>query len=269
MYRIGCCLPGKAADKSQTNDPGEIVKINLDILEECGFDYGECSAASLLSLPAEALEDLAGRFQANRLHIEACNCFIPGTFSILRNPEGSELLSYVEELFARMEKVGAEIIVFGSGKARNIPENLNPAEAREKLDIFLTRVNAPAAAHHITVVIEPLRSKETNFIHTVSEGAEIATGLNLSNIKLLADSYHMYYEEEPLDSLRKNQEFLRHIHIAEPPMRVCPGKCGGDYLNKFAEMLRSTSYCGRVSAECSLDLQTEGRQAAAFMRKHF
>ena len=117
-------------------------------------------------------------------------------------------------------------------------------------------------------MIEPLRSKETNFIHTVSEGAEIAAGLNLSNIKLLADSYHMYYEEEPLDSLRKNQEFLRHIHIAEPPMRVCPGKCG-DYLNKFAEMLRSTSYCGRVSAECSLDLQTEGRQAAAFMRKHF
>jgi hydroxypyruvate isomerase len=49
----------------------------------------------------------------------------------------------------------------------------------------------------------------------------------------------MYRAGEPSEEVKKYADMLCHIHVAEPPERVFPGKNGGDYLRDFAYMLNS------------------------------
>lgn len=44
-----------------------------------------------------------------------------------------------------------------------------------------------AAKYGITVVVEPLQTKETNLINTVAEGIEIVKKVDRPNVKCLAD----------------------------------------------------------------------------------
>ena len=166
-----------------------------------------------------------------------------------------------------MALIGVQIVVFGSGTARMIPDGMSGADAQVRLDAFLTGAEQRARQAGVTIVIEPLRSQETNLIHTVREGAAYVRRLSLPNLRLLADSYHMYCEQEPLTSLVENADILRHVHVAEAPSRGWPGSLGGEYLRTFGTVLRSAPYCGRVNMEGREDdYLINAPRAVKFMR---
>lgn len=267
MIRLGCCLPGEALNGDRNADSADVICINTRMTVDAGYDCVETDVARLMALSDTGLSKLAEAYAAGELPLECCNGFIPGTMPILCDPTRPELMDYVQEACRRMALIGVQIVVFGSGTARMIPDGMSGADAQVRLDAFLTGAEQRARKAGVTIVIEPLRSQETNLIHTVREGAAYVRRLSLPNLRLLADSYHMYCEQEPLTSLVENADILRHVHVAEAPSRGWPGSLGGEYLRTFGTVLRSAPYCGRVNMEGREDdYLINAPRAVKFMR---
>ena len=273
MYRIGCCLPGGSfmpqGEKDVAPAPLDLMIQGYRAVLDAGYDYAEATVGLIMKLSEEELARAAELRAKGELQIETCNSFIPASIPLVGEEQG-DFVPHVKETFRRMNILGADTVVFGSGGARRIPDGFSEARAQEQLDHFL-RVTAELAAEYgVTVVIEPLNQKETNVINSVDAGAAFVRRIQHPNLKLLADAYHMHCENEPLTALVKNDDVLTHIHVAEPPARIYPNAEGGSYLRTFGAVLRGTAYSGRVTIECKFtDFVSEIKAAQPFMKEVF
>ncbi|MBR2731587.1 MAG: hypothetical protein IKD72_06345, partial [Clostridia bacterium] len=94
------------------------------LVMEAGYDYSEATVGMIMQLSEEELQDLAARRRAGTFHLEACNSFIPPRLKIAAGQMREELRAYVEEAMRRLSLLGVDIVVFGSGGARRIPEEI-------------------------------------------------------------------------------------------------------------------------------------------------
>lgn len=247
MYKIGCCIPGASfmpqagGEKAYVYDA--LVK-GYNFIINTGFDFAEATVGTLTELTEKELNDA----KDSGIVIEACNSFVPPSHSLFHT-ENSVLKEYVNDVMRRASIVKTEYIILGSGKAREIPDGIKDSERLSRLIAFLKICSDYYSEYGIKIALEPLRSLETNCINKVSEGYSLLKELDLSGVFLLADSFHMYSENEPLSVLSDCTELLRHIHISETD-RKPPGKGGNNYLKEFANALKDTPYNGRVSVEC-------------------
>jgi sugar phosphate isomerase/epimerase len=107
-----------------------------------------------------------------------------------------------------------------------------------------------AEEHNIDIALEPLNSKECNFINSVAEGGEIVKDVNHKNFRLMADFYHMMMENESPGIILKYKDQLCHVHIAEKTGRSAPGVNNEDFTPYF-KALKNIGYNGLISIECN------------------
>ena len=228
------------------------------LIAQAGYDFLEMAVTPSL-VPAEdeaTFAEIKKQADALPLKVEAFNCFVPGSLKIT-GPEADlgKLSEYVQVVCERAPQLGGEVIVFGSGGARQVPDGTCHEEATSQIGEFLRMVNKHAKANGLTVVIEPLCTKECNILNTVAEGAELARRLGLSNIFSLADLYHIGQNEEPLDPVEQAGDMLRHVHLAHPITRKNPMPGDGYDYGPFFKALKAGGYDLRVSLECGWDNQ--------------
>jgi sugar phosphate isomerase/epimerase len=243
---------------------------NSHKLKAIGYTYIEESVGRLLMPQAseEKFEKKYAEFRKSALPVEACNSFIPGSLkSVGPDAVHDEVLAYAETAFRRAERIGVKRIVFGSGGSRGIPKGFDRTKAKEQFVELLKKMGPIAGKYDVIVCIEPLNSKECNFINSVGEGAQIAKLVNHPNIKLLADMYHMARENEPPSAIVKAGPLLYHCHIAENENRWFPGKNRED-LTGYLAALKQIGYDGRISIECKWDkFEEELPVAFAYMNE--
>ncbi|RME63297.1 MAG: sugar phosphate isomerase/epimerase, partial [Caldilineae bacterium] len=188
---------------------------NAGAAANAGFDFVECTVRSLRPEEDE-FGPIQAQYAAAPLPTPVFNVFVPGTIK-LTGPqvEWPTVQDYVERSLARVAAVGGRQVVFGSGGARRVPEGFPRAEAEEQLVRFLRLTGDAAAAHGITIVIEPLNRRESNIINSVPEGVELAKRADHPNIQVLADLYHMMMDGEPLENVVTCGAWLKHIHVAD------------------------------------------------------
>ncbi len=105
-----------------------------------------------------------------------------------------------------------------------------------------------ALERNTTLNLESINRYETNFINTLQEGVEFIEKVNMSNVGLLADTFHMNIEEASIyDSIREAKDYIIHVHFADSN-RWAPG-CGHLDFAKIVETLKEINYQGYISAE--------------------
>jgi len=233
-----------------------------------GYAYVEESVGGFL-VPKESEEKFAekfARFKEADFPIYACNSFLPSSLkSVGPDPRHNEIIAYCETAFKRANMAGIKVIVFGSSGSRNIPEGFDREQAELQFVQLLKRMGPVAKKFDIVVCVEPLNRKESNFINSLSEGAEIVSLVDHPNIRLLADIYHMTREGESPEEIIKAGRYLRHCHIAENKERTPPGKAKDDFTG-YLQALKRINYAGRISVECRWkDLSEELPIAIAYM----
>ena len=183
------------------------------------------------------------------LPIKACNGFIPGHLkSVGPDAVPSEILEFVEVALRRAQKAGVEIIVFGSGGSRSIPDGFPREKARRQFVDLGKKMARIAQKYQVTIVLEPLNTGECNFINSVSEGGEIVKNIHHPNFRLLADLYHMKMDNEGPESIVKYGNLIKHAHIAEKQDRAVPGTFNEDF-RPYLSALKKIRYQGRISIE--------------------
>jgi sugar phosphate isomerase/epimerase len=224
---------------------------NAEMLAAAGYDFIEAGVRNFLVPDKDEsvfLENLA-LAQKAPIPVKACNGFLPGEMkSVGAETHHPEILEFARTAFRRAQQAGVEVIVFGSGGSRNIPEGFSREEATAQFVSLLKQMAPIAGEYKVIIVLEPLRSGETNFINTVAEGAVIVEKVGHPNFRLLADIYHMLMEDEGPESIINHAHLLDHMHIAEKEGRAVPGTHGEDFTPYF-DAMRKAGYKGRISIE--------------------
>jgi len=261
---------------SQTTAPRSSVQIgytttlqNVAAAKAAGFDYVELSTTELAGLSDSDFEQAAERVRQVALPVPAAYLFLPPALKVTGpdiDPE--EQMAYVRKAFARLARLGTQIVVFGSGPARRVPDGFPNDQAFQQLVAFGRRIAPEARARGITVAVEPQRREETNIINSAAEGLSLVNAIDDPNFQLMIDFYHLASEKEDPAIIVRAGEHIRHLHMANPTGRVFPRRLEEyDYAPFFAA-LRTIGYDKRVSVEASTrDLASDAPLAIALLRR--
>ncbi len=234
-----------------------------------GYDYLELPVTSALA-PME--EDASFAPRAKELRrlappVGAFNVFAPAQLKLV-GPEvdWAAVEGYVQRALARAGQMGARVVVVGSGGARAVPEGFSRVEAWHQLVHFFTLCARYAAQAGVTMAIEPLNHKECNILNSYPEAVRMARDVERDEVRVLADVYHFMVENEPLEDITDDPEWLAHVHVADTG-RGYPGS-GSWPLARLFRMLQEIGYTGMVSIECSWGdkFTEETEKALRFMR---
>jgi sugar phosphate isomerase/epimerase len=236
-----------------------------------GFDFVEWSVASNVGTVGEdRITELQEIAAALPVKPEAWNILLPGDLKVVGLDANLDTLrTYLDVALPRVRALGGEVIVFGSGRSRTIPENFDWESATRQFEAACQVIADVAAANDLTIVLEPLRTGETNLINTVAEGEALVRRLDHPSFALLADLYHMLDNNEPLSSVVASGTLLKHVHIASRPRFVpLEGEDLAD-LRAFLGELKRANYDGRLSFECKTDDSAEFARGLDILRNEW
>lgn len=241
----------------------------VSLLARAGFDYVEMGVGSLLK-PREDHASFASSLQtvkALELPCPALNLFVPGDLKIT-GPDAdlSALKQYVTTTFERAREADVDVIVFGSGGARGIPDGFDRTVAQDQLIQFCAMLAPIALEQNVTVAVEPLNSKDCNVLTTVHECAALVRAVDHPAVRLLVDAYHLLKDDDPLEDIVANGDLLAHVHIATEENRLAPGAEPCD-LTPFFNALVQAGYDGRISIEARMsDPDSDLPRALSYMK---
>ena len=223
---------------------------HLPLLESVGYDYVEVSVVSLEN--EQEYHQIQNVVDKSRLTVEAFNVLLPSEIKVV-GPEvdWDQISRYIKTVLPRAAALGGKVVVFGSGRSRRVPEGFPEEKARQQAVDFVRFLAELSAMHDLVIGIEPLRQAECNLINYLSQAYEIAQTLDLDNVGITADYYHMTEGDEPLENIVAIGDRLSHVHLADTN-RMWPGSGDYDYLSFFRNM-KAVGYDRRMSLECGWD----------------
>jgi sugar phosphate isomerase/epimerase len=134
----------------------------------------------------------------------------------------------------------------------------------------LNQLGAFAKDHGIALLYEPLNRYETNLINTLGEAVTLIESLEVPNVRLLADLFHMNIEEADMArALSAAMRYVGHIHLADSNRQAAG--LGHTPLEPIAQVLRLAGYEGYLSAEVfpKPDATTAAAMTFRTFQRHF
>jgi sugar phosphate isomerase/epimerase len=155
---------------------------------------------------------------------------------------------YFVELVSLCADLGGKVMVIGSPKQRN----LLPGVKREQAMGYAAEVFTPclesAVKRGVTLAIEPLSTRETDFLMCASDAVELIERIDHPNFRLQLDVKAMSYEYKPIPQIiRESAKHLVHFHVNDPNL-LGPGM-GEIRYEPIIAALREAGYDGWLCVE--------------------
>lgn len=239
--RIGC----------NVRDPAQ-----AEVVIQHQLDFIEMNLCRMMELSDFEFKQFAERIDVSPIKVEVFNLLFPLDGSIpLIGPTADEAQQreYFSQAFTRASRMGADMMVFGSARARAIPDGYSSESAHRELVLFMRRLMEYAKEYNITVVIEPVCGKEVanNPIKVIPDAIQLAEDVSDPRLFVLCDLYHMYYENEPMTNILDAGKWIRHAHIsAIDEARGYPSIGDGFDYRPFFSALKTIGYDDRITLEC-------------------
>jgi sugar phosphate isomerase/epimerase len=131
----------------------------------------------------------------------------------------------------------------------------------------IRRYGEYALQQKVSLVFEPINRYETTYINTIADALRIIGEVDLENLGILADTFHMNIEEANLaESLRSAGDLIHHVQFTDSN-RLAAGRGHIDFVS-LAAVLRESEYRGYLSTETLPlpDSTTAARQAIELFR---
>jgi sugar phosphate isomerase/epimerase len=244
---------------------------NDSLLYALGYRDLVESIAKLFSPKAVSEE----QFQKNliqikglRMNIYAVNIFIPGELKLV-GPDVNQkaIMEHAKVVFERCKRADINMIVWGSGGARRIPDGFDREKAKAQFIDIASKVSKLAGEYNILIVLENLNSTETNFINTVKEAYEIVKTVDHPQFRLCADIYHMLMDQESPEIILKTKKYLVHCDIAERLNRRPPGINKEDF-RPYLRALKQAGYNRKIVLECRWEnFAEEAKMARQYLQE--
>ena len=173
----------------------------------------------------------------------------------------------VKKIFMEMIDLAAEFgRLVNIGRVRGSIGQDGQEEAEKRFIDLSRELCDYAQPKKVKLILEPVNRYEINFINSVSEGVELMKKVDMPNMKLMPDVFHMNIEDVAIGpELERNINFIEYIHFADSN-RLAPGQGHTDFNDIFLHLNRA-GYIGWVSIEIlpEPDPETAARQAAEYL----
>jgi D-psicose/D-tagatose/L-ribulose 3-epimerase len=158
---------------------------------------------------------------------------------------------YTKDLIELAQSLGGKVLVWGSGRSRNIPTDV-PFRRGHTWLVELLRASAVVADQtDVTIAIEPLNRFESTIIHSVSEALSLAKLVNRRSVGVVYDTFHTNIEEDSFTQpILLAGERLAAVHVSDCNRKI-PRKGHIDFLPIF-DALKNVGYDGYVTLEAIL-----------------
>jgi sugar phosphate isomerase/epimerase len=179
---------------------------------------------------------------------------------------------YLSCLVDLCSDLGGKVMVIGSPKQRGIlPGQTFEGAWKRAVELF-SAVLEKSAKRGVTLCIEPLSLKETDFINTVAEGIQMVRQINHPQFRLHLDVKAMCSEGKPVPEIIRSvkAEDIGHFHVNDPNL-YGPGMGEVDY-GPIAEAIRDIGYDRWLSVEVfkyDPDPETIARKSIECLRSYF
>lgn len=243
------------------------------IVAEAGYDYVEGNFSKIAKATDEEFDEMKCALEASGVRMEATNGFFSGDFQLYSKDDFETVKKNVREYcelgFARGAALGQKVAVIGSSGARNIREGYTKEEAEEQFCEVLRICGEVGAKYGVTVTVEPLNTKETNFIITFADGLDIVKKTNHPNVLAMIDLYHHAQNGEELSTLDGTEGILVHAHLARAD-RQTPVPGDEAEIDPKIAYLKKVGYDSRISLESkhTPDFETAIKNAYPLMAKY-
>ncbi len=247
-----------------------------EVAAALGYDGLEVAPFTLAADPMTITDAQALEFRrtAERLGVE-----ISGLHWLLVAPAGLSIVSaddalrerttvVMERLIELCRLMGGKYLVHGSPKQRSVPKGETLAVARARAVGCLARAARRAQACGVTYCIEPLSTRETDFLHTVEEAVSVVQEIGSPAFKTMIDcSAAGQVESLAVPELMAKwmpTGHIAHVQVNDPNRRG-PGQGTMPFapiLRTLSEMERAGHYTGIVAVE-PFDYVPDGMGSAA------
>ncbi|MBM4074389.1 MAG: sugar phosphate isomerase/epimerase [Planctomycetes bacterium] len=156
--------------------------------------------------------------------------------------------NYLIELGRACADLGGSVMVFGSPLQRNLVEGTSREQGLDRAARVFSRVMPELADRGVSIAMEPLTPKETNFINTCADAVELIDRVDHPNFVLHQDVKAMLSESVSIpDLIARHANITGHFHVNDDNL-LGPGMGRTDFHPIFEALLK-TNYSGWVSVE--------------------
>ena len=224
----------------------------VKMIKEIGYRYIETGINGFAQNKA-SLDTALSVLDKYKIRVEVGQHPFPGEY----DPSGKQseealakIRDYMYHLISSTSDLNLSTLVMGAGGARTLPSPDKYENVMEQMaDICKYSISPALDDFGIILALEGLRKNETNMMNRTDESVQIAKLANVPNIKVMADLYHVAWEDTSLDDFVNYKGYIRHAHIGKPDPRVMPSNGDGYDYKPFFDALRSANFNGRMSVE--------------------
>lgn len=162
----------------------------------------------------------------------------------------NNLLEYTKKAILLAESISCKNLVFGCPKNRNNDNNLS----ENTVYPLLSSIAEFAQSHNTVFAMEANPAiYNVNFINNTKQAFELVRTINNPGFKVNLDVGTMVSNNESIDSLSGNIDFINHVHISEPFLKPVEKR---DIHKELASVLKEEKYNGFVSLEMAKTSET-------------
>ena len=157
------------------------------------------------------------------------------------------LIDYTKKAIDFANAIGCSNLVFGCPKNRNVPEDIVASEYLPIAYEFFDTVGSYAYNSNTYFAIEanpPIYG--TNYINSTSDAFEICKQMKNPGIRVNLDVGTMIQNNEPVDIIVDDFEWINHIHISEPYLKPIQKR---ELHQELFDRLRELRYDKYISIE--------------------
>ena len=227
----------------------------LNLVAASGYDGIVLRGAYLANCPETALPKMRQALSESGLSIQSVNAFCPP--EIKRVGEGfapETLRRYTRRLASHAAALGVQYFGIGSPNSRLLSADYDRRIAADQWEQSIAIIAEIAGEYGITPLLEPLCTRECQWIHLLDEAMATLQHLQLSNVGLVLDLYHACVMGESPDALRRALPYVKVVHIAQNYL-------GQKYylqpeltavFTPYTEILQKSGYAGEFSVEATI-----------------
>jgi sugar phosphate isomerase/epimerase len=180
-------------------------------------------------------------------------CAVPLPEEVRVTQRGFNLYVWTEHLkraVQRLAQLGCRALAWSNGRARVLPVEGERAALQEQLLQFLFLLCEVAAGSGMSVLVEPLGPRRTNFLNSLKEVADFLPRVRKENLFSLIS----LRELDPMGlspaELAGYRALIAHVQMENPRVaegpRVCPRPDDGYDYRPFLQALKGMGYSGAI-----------------------